>query len=271
MHKRSLVPLGAATAIALTLFAMPPDVALLAADTKPDAKALAAAETSRSLEWLANVFQSVQRHYVEVPNDSRLIEAAISGMLSALEGSSYIEPRYLHDLQGCTGPAGCGGGLGVELTIEDGLATIVSPIDDSPAAKAGLMAGDIIARIDDEPTQGLALHHVADELHGQANSLVKLTIVRPGQDKPIEFSLVREAIRVPPIRFRAGGDVGYLRIVQVNERTREQLQKAIAAIKAQIPPERLKGYILDLRNNPNGLLNETISVASAFLGSGEIV
>jgi carboxyl-terminal processing protease len=158
------------------------------------------------------------------------------------------------------------------VTMEDGLIKVVSPIDDTPAAKAGILSGDLIAYIDDEAVQGLTLEQAVNRMKGPINTKTKLKIIRKGTEQPIDVSLVREVIRVRPVAYHTdGGDIGYIRISSFNEQTTEGLKKAIADISKQIPPEKLAGYIVDLRNNPGGLLDEAVSVSSAFMARGEVV
>ncbi len=195
-------------------------------------------------------------------------------MLADLEDSYLIDPQALNRVETCTGPrcATAFGNVGVAYTMQDGLPTVVTPIDDSPAAKAGIMTGDIIARVDDEQVQGLTYQQFSPKLVGEVGSTVKLTIVRPGSDKPIEMPIVRDNTTRQSVRARGeGGDIGYIRIIQFNEATADQLKKAIDDIAAQIPPEKLKGYVIDLRNNPGGTLDGAIAAADGFLDDGEIV
>lgn len=164
------------------------------------------------------------------------------------------------------------GGVGLELTMEDGRLKVVTPIDDAPAAKAGIQTNDIITHVDDEPLLGLTLSQAVERLRGPADSTVKLRVARAGQDKPIEVSVTREIIRVRPIRTRIeGDDIGYVRIAQFNAQTAEDLQRAIEEITSRIAGDKLRGYVIDLRNNPGGLLDQAIAVADAFLEQGEIV
>ena len=164
------------------------------------------------------------------------------------------------------------GGLGIEITMEDGVIKVVTPMDETPAARAGIMANDLLVKINDDQVQGMTLNQAVEKMRGAADTKVKLTIVRKGQDKPIEMSLMREIIRVRSVRSKVDGDdVGYIRMTQFTERTTDGLRKAIADITGKVSNDKLKGYILDLRNNPGGLLDEAISVSSAFIQRGEIV
>jgi carboxyl-terminal processing protease len=163
------------------------------------------------------------------------------------------------------------GGLGIEVTQEEGLIKVVAPIDDTPAAKAGVRAGDIITHLDGEAVQGLSLNQAVDRMRGQVNTKIQLRISRKGAEKPLEVTIVRDVIRVKSVRSRVEDDVGYIRVSSFNEQTTDGLKKAINDITAQVPPEKLKGFVLDLRNNPGGLLDQAISVSDTFLERGEIV
>ncbi len=265
MRKTSLVLIGAVAGAALALLAVQPRIFL-----GTSARA-AAADTYRQLNLFGDIFERVRADYVEKPDDSKLIESAINGMLSGLDPhSSYMDPKSFRDMQVQT--RGEFGGLGIEVTMEDGLVKVVAPIDDTPAAKAGVRAGDIITHLDDEAVQGLTLNQAVEKMRGPVNTKIKLRIVRKGVDKPIEVSIVRDVIRVRSVRSRVDGDdVGYIRITQFNEQTTDGLKKALADIQAQVPNDKLKGYVVDLRNNPGGLLDQAISVSDAFLERGEIV
>jgi carboxyl-terminal processing protease len=212
----------------------------------------------------------VRADYVEKPDDAKLIEAAINGMLNGLDPhSSYMDSKSYRDMQVQT--KGQFGGLGIEVTMEQGLVKVVAPIDETPAARAGIMAGDIITHLDDEQVQGLTLNQAVEKMRGPINTKIRLKIMRSGQEKPIEVTITREMIMVRSVRSRPEGDVGYIRITQFNEQTNDGLKKAINDLSAQIPAEKLKGYVIDLRNNPGGLLDQAIAVSDAFLERGEIV
>src|ERR1700754_3239886 len=240
----SLVLLGAAAGVAVTLLATQPRLILGAS-----AKA-AAADTYRQLNLFGDVFERVRADYVEKPDDAKLVEQAINGMLNGLDPhSSYMDPKSFRDMQIQT--RGEFGGLGIEVTMEDGLVKVVTPIDETPAAKAGILANDIITQLDGEQVQGLTLNQAVEKMRGPVNTKIKLTIMRKGQDKPIEVSITGDVIRVRSVRSRTeGDDVGYIRITQFNEQTFEGVKKSISDIIAQIPNDKLKGYVLDLRNNP---------------------
>src|SRR5436190_801911 len=267
MRKTLLVLLGAASGVALTLMATQPRLVRIGFGSSAKA---AAADTYRQLNLFGDVFERVRADYVEKPDDSKLIESAINGMLSGLDPhSSYMEPKAFRDMQVQT--RGEFGGLGIEVTMEEGLIKVVSPIDDTPASKAGVQANDIITKLDEEQVQGLTLNQAVDKMRGPENTKIKLTIMRKGQDKPVELTLTRERIRVRSVRSHIeGDDIGFIRISQFNEQTTEGVRKAIADFAAQ-GGDKFKGYIVDLRNNPGGLLDQAISVSDAFLEKGEIV
>jgi carboxyl-terminal processing protease len=267
MRKLFLVFVGAATGAALTLFAVHPRVMF----TGMSAIAASSTDTYRQLNLFGDVFERVRADYVEKPDDGKLVESAINGMLTGLDPhSSYMDAKSFRDMQVQT--RGEFGGLGIEVTMEDGLVKVVAPIDETPAAKAGIMANDIITHLDDEPVQGLTLNQAVEKMRGPVNTKIKLRIMRKGQDKPVEVSITRDVIRVRSVRSRVeGDDVGYIRITQFNEQTSENMKKAINDILAQVSADKLKGFILDLRNNPGGLLDQAISVSDAFLERGEIV
>ncbi len=266
MRKTTLILLGAAAGAAMTLLATQPHMIFIGSSAKA-----AAADTYRQLNLFGDVFERVRADYVEKPDDQKLIETAINGMLAGLDPhSSYMDPKSFRDMQVQT--RGEFGGLGIEVTMEDGLIKVVAPIDDTPAAKAGVMANDIITQLDGEQVQGLTLNQAVEKMRGPVNTKIKLTIMRKGQDKPIDVTITRDIIRVRSVRSQLeGDDVGYIRLTQFNEQTTDGLKKAIADITAKVSNDKLKGYILDLRNNPGGLLDQAISVSDAFLQKGEIV
>ena len=266
MRKTTLILLGAAAGAAMTLLATQPPIIFIGSTAKA-----AVADTYRQLNLFGDVFERVRADYVEKPDDSKLIETAINGMLAGLDPhSSYMDPKSFRDMQVQT--RGEFGGLGIEVTMEDGLIKVVAPIDETPAAKAGIMANDIITQLDGEQVQGLTLDQAVDKMRGPVNTKIKLTIMRKGQDKPIEKSLTREVIRVRSVRSQVeGDDVGYIRMTQFTEQTTDGLKKAFTDISAKVSSDKLKGYVLDLRNNPGGLLDQAISVSSAFIRRGEIV
>ena len=265
MRRTILILIGAASGAAMTLLAVQPRIVALGSSAKA-----AAADTYRQLNLFGDVFERVRADYVEKPDDAKLIESAINGMLAGLDPhSSYMDPKSFRDMQVQT--RGEFGGLGIEVTMEEGLIKVVAPIDDTPAAKAGILSNDIITKLDEEQVQGLTLNQAVEKMRGPVNTKIKLTIMRKGQDKPIEVSITRDVIRVRSVRSRAEDDVGYIRIAQFNEQTTEGLKKAIGDLAGQISAEKLKGFVVDLRNNPGGLLDQAISVSDAFLERGEIV
>ena len=265
MRKTSLILLSVAAGAAATLLLTQPRAALVGSTARA-----ASADTYRQLNLFGDVFERVRSDYVEKPDDTKLIETAISGMLTGLDPhSSYMDAKSFKDMQVQT--RGEFGGLGIEVTMEDGLIKVVSPIDDTPASKAGILANDIITNIDDDAVQGLTLNQAVEKMRGPVNTKIKLKVVRKGQDKPMELTLTRDNIRVRSVRARVeGDDIAYIRITTFNEQTTEGLKREMAALTTQIG-DKLKGYIIDLRNNPGGLLEEAVSVSDAFLDRGEIV
>jgi carboxyl-terminal processing protease len=216
------------------------------------------------------IFDQVRAHHVDKPDEHKLIEYAIGGMLNALDPhSSYMDVKNFGEMQVET--RGEFGGLGIEVTMEDGLIKVVSPIDETPAARAGIQANDLIMELDGTPVKGLTLQQAVDKMRGPVSSQVHLKIIRKGQDNPVDVSLTREVIRVRTVRHRMeGDDVGYIRITQFNEQATAELKKAISELSGA-NPDKLKGYILDLRNNPGGLLDQAVTVSNAFMNRGEIV
>jgi carboxyl-terminal processing protease len=203
--------------------------------------------------------------------DVHIVEVAINGALASLDPhSSYINPHAYRDMLIQT--HGVFGGVGLQLTMADGLIKVVSPIDDTPGAKAGILANDVIVSIDDAAVHGLTLNQVVEKMRGPVNSRVRLKIVRQKQENALEITITRDIIRVRAVRSRVeGGDVGYIRITTFSEQTNEGLMQAIDDITKQVAIDNLKGYVLDLRNNAGGLLNQVVSVSDALLERGEIV
>jgi len=235
-----------------------------------DAAGAANTETYRQLNLFGDVYDRVLSDYVEVPNQEKLIDAAINGMLTSLDPhSSYMNAKRFQDMQVQT--RGEFGGLGIEVTMENGVIKVVAPIDDTPAANAGILANDLITHIDGEQVRGLTLNEAVDKMRGRVNTKIKLTILRPGRTDPFDVTLTRAVIRINPVKSNVeGGDVGYIRISSFNEQTQPGLEKAIDKLKSELG-DKLKGYVIDLRNNPGGLLDQAISVSDTFLNSGEIV
>ena len=239
MRKTTLILLGAAAGAAMTLFATQPHMTFAVTSAKA-----AVADTYRQLNLFGDVFERVRSDYVEKPDDSKLIETAINGMLAGLDPhSSYMDPKSFRDMQVQT--RGEFGGLGIEVTMEDGLIKVVAPIDETPAAKAGILANDLITKLNDDQVQGMTLNQAVEKMRGPVNTKIKLTIMRKGQDKPIEVSLTREVIRVRSVRSQLeGDDVGYIRMTQFTEKTTDGLKKAISDITAKVSNDKLKGLSL---------------------------
>lgn len=226
-------------------------------------------ETYRQLILFGDVFERIRADYVEEVKDPDLIEAAINGMLSSLDPhSSYLNAKNYRDMQVQT--RGEFGGLGIEVTMENGLVKVVSPIDDTPAFRAGLKSGDLVTHLDGEPVLGLTLGQAVEKMRGPVNSAIDLTIARSGEDKTFDVSITREIIRIRSVRHRVEGDVGYVRIISFNEQTNRSLKRTFEKLQEELGDEA-KGYILDLRNNPGGLLDQAVAVSDAFLPAGEIV
>ncbi|MGR6467525.1 S41 family peptidase [Rhizobium sp. PAMB 3182] len=230
--------------------------------------------TYKELAIFGDVFERIRAQYVTPPDEQKLIEAAISGMLTSLDPhSSYMNAQDAADMQ--TQTRGEFGGLGIEVTMENDLVKVITPIDDTPAAKAGVLSGDLISAIDGADVRGLTLAQAVDKMRGEVGSPIKLTILRKGADKPIDIEVKRAIIAVQAVKWRVekadDGDVGYMRIISFTEKTFPDLEKAFDKIKEQVPEDKLKGYVLDLRLNPGGLLDQAINVSDAFLERGEIV
>ncbi len=222
------------------------------------------------LRAFTEILERVRHDYVEPVDDRKLLESAVRGMLAGLDPhSSYLDREGYREMQ--VGTTGEFGGLGIEVGQEDGFVKVISPIDDTPAARAGIRAGDLIVRIDDTPTKGLGLADSVKLMRGSVGSSVKLTVVRAGEDKPLEITLTRDVITVRSVKSRAlEPGYGYVRITQFQSRTAGYLREQLATLK-QAGGGRLKGLVLDLRNNPGGVLSGAVEVADAFLDSGLIV
>ncbi len=231
----------------------------------------AASDTYRNLNLFGDVFEKIRSDYVERPDEQKLIESAINGMLSALDPhSSYMDAKSFRDMQVQT--RGEFGGLGIEVTQEDGLIKVVTPIDDTPASRAGILSGDIIAAIDGESVQGMSLNQAVEKMRGAPDTSVTLKIIRSANKDPQDIKLTRAIIQIKSVKWhQEGDDIGYIRITQFNEQTFEGVRAAIQKYQADIPTAKFKGYILDLRNNPGGLLDQSIAVVNCFLDRGEIV
>ncbi|WP_019644995.1 S41 family peptidase [Novispirillum itersonii] len=223
----------------------------------------------RLLDLFGNVFERVRRDYVEPVTDQQLIEAAINGMLSSLDPhSSYLNADNYKDMQVQT--KGEFGGLGIEVSMENGLVKVVSPIDDTPAFRAGLQPGDLISHLDGKPVLGLSLQDAVEQMRGKVGTAIKLTIRREGK-QPFDVSLTRDVIQIKSARWHREGDIGYIRLTAFNEKTYDGLKEGVEKMRKEIGNDKLRGFVLDLRNNPGGLLDQAISVSDAFLDAGEIV
>ena len=227
-------------------------------------------ETYRLLSLFGDVFEKVRAEYVEPVQDQDLVENAINGMLTGLDPhSNYMNAKAFRDMQVTT--RGEFGGLGIEVTQEGGYIRVISPIDDTPASRAGVKPGDLILSLDGTTVQGLTLNDAVDKMRGAPASKIKLTIKREGVETPMELSLTREVIKIQVVKSHLeGGDVAYIRVTSFNEQTDSGLRKAFQTLKAQ-SGDKLKGIILDLRNNPGGLLDQAVAVSDDFIPAGEIV
>src|SRR5262245_1359717 len=265
MRRTSLSLLSAVAGAALALITIQPRLVFDGSSARA-----AAGDTYRQLSLFGDVFERVRANYVEQPDDNKLVESAINGMLAGLDPhSSYLDARSFQDMRSSV--SGRFGGLGMEVTMAEGLVKVVAPIDETPAARAGIMANDLISHIDDEPVKGLTLNQAVEKMRGAPNTKIKLKIVRKGVDKPIEISLTRDIIQVRSVRANLQGeDVAYLRITQFSEQTTDGVRRAIGELSTQAG-DKLKGFIIDLRNNPGGLLDQAITVSESFLDRGEIV
>ncbi len=226
------------------------------------------ADTYRLLNILGDVFERVRADYVEEATDEKLIESAINGMLTALDPhSSYLNAKSFRDMQVNT--RGKFGGLGIRVTMEDGLVKVISPIDDTPAHRAGIEPADIITHLDGKPILGLSLSEAVEKMRGRVGTDLRLTIRRAGRE-PFDVTLTRAIIKIQSVRSRMEGNIGYVRITSFSEQTFEGLKKAMKKIDDEAGGQ-MRGIVLDLRNNPGGLLDQAVSVSDAFLEKGEIV
>lgn len=226
-------------------------------------------ETYKYLNLFGDVFERVRAQYVEEVPDKDLVEYAVNGMLSSLDPhSSYLNEERYNEMKVET--RGQFGGLGIEVTMENGLVKVVSPIDETPASRAGIQAGDYIVKIDGEAVMGLTLSDAVKKMRGKVGTTIDLEVHRENMDAPISVTLTRDVINIKSVRHRVEGNAGYVRITQFSSNTEEGLKAAIDDIKKQLG-EKLIGFVIDLRNNPGGLLEQAIAVSDAFLESGEIV
>jgi carboxyl-terminal processing protease len=250
-------------------FVLMGSVALFAAPSKVGG--LQASETYRQLNLFGEIFERVRNDYYKETKDDELMEAAINGMLTSLDPYSiYMPPRSFQEARVQT--RGEFGGLGIEVTQENGLIKVVSPIDDTPAQKAGILPGDLVTHLDGDPVMGKTLNESIEKMRGAPNTNIVLTVRRGAADsaKTFDIKITRAVIKTRVVRSRREGEFGYLRISSFNEHTTQDMVAAIEKLKAEMGPE-LKGYIIDLRDNPGGLLDQAISVSDSFLNQGEIV
>src|SRR5438876_6253616 len=252
--------LFAAAIVAVALFSLRQDLGA----ANPNS-----AETYKQLNLFGEVFERVRAEYVDDTSDNSLVESAINGMLTSLDPqSNYLNTKNFNDMKVQT--RGEFGGLGIEVSMENGLVKVVSPIDDTPAARAGLKPGDLITHLDGEPVQGMTLPEAVEKMRGPVSSEIKLTIRREGRD-PFDVKLTRATIKIQSVRSHLEGDnIGYIRVTTFNEQTDTGLNNAMKNLKQQAG-NKLVGVILDLRNNPGGLLDQAVAVSDAFLEKGEIV
>lgn len=226
-------------------------------------------QTFQQLELFADVLARVRNEYVVEVDDSQLIDDALNGMLQSLDPhSSYVSPRDFEEMQ--TSTRGEYGGLGMEVIGEDGYLKVITPIDDTPAKRAGIMSGDYISEVDGESILELTQNEAVDLLRGKAGDPVTVTVIREGEDDTLEITMVREIIKQRVVRHRIEDEMGYIRISSFNERTGPELEKAIKELKSEMGG-KIPGLVVDLRNNPGGLLDQSIRVSSAFLDGGEVV
>lgn len=226
-------------------------------------------DTYKQLSLFGDVFERVRAQYVDEMEDKELIETAINGMLTSLDPhSSYLNEESFEEMRVKT--RGEFGGLGIEVTMENGFVKVVSPIDDTPAFRAGMQAGDYITHIDDEAVMGLTLSEAVDKMRGEVGTNIKLTVRRESEAEPLEVTITRDVIRIQSVRHRVEDNIGYIRLTTFNQNTESGTKEAVEEIKKELG-NKLIGYVLDLRNNPGGLLDQAIGVSDAFLDKGEIV
>src|SRR6516225_3420511 len=257
--KRSGLLLAASIAT-LVLFSLRQDIGAATSNST---------ETYKQLNLFGEVFERVRAEYVDEVSDDALVESAINGMLTSLDPhSNYLNTKNFNDMQVQT--RGAFGALGTEVSMENGLFKVVSPIDDTPAARAGLKPGDLITHLDGDPVQGMTLPEAVEKMRGPVNTEIKLTIRREGKD-PFDVKLTRATIKIQSVRSHLEGDnIAYIRITSFNEQTDVGLNNAMKNLKQQAGG-KLLGVVLDLRNNPGGLLDQAVAVSDAFLEKGEIV
>ncbi|MFN5352180.1 MAG: S41 family peptidase [Alphaproteobacteria bacterium] len=226
-------------------------------------------EVYKLLERFGKAFDTIREEYVEEPSDKELIEAAINGMLQYLDPhSTYLNKESFNEVQLQT--KGEFGGLGIEVTIKDGLVYVISPIDDTPAFKAGLKSGDYISNLDGKSVFGMTIKDAVSIMRGKPGSKITITVYRKEAGEPFDVTITRDVIKIQSVKTETYDDIGYIRVSSFSENTSATLEKAIKKLKKDIGP-KLKGFVLDLRNNPGGLLNQAIEVSDTFLDKGEIV
>lgn len=269
---RSLLLVTLLTTTPALCYAQPAADDKPAADKPATTSAAAApvdnAETYRLLKLFGDVFERVRAQYVEPVKDEELIEAALNGMLTHLDPhSNYLNRDEFKDMSVQT--RGEFGGLGIEVTMENNAVKVITPIDDTPASKAGLQSGDLIVALDGQLVSGYTLQEAVNKMRGPVGTQIKLTVVR-GKAEPFDLTITRAVIRVESVKWRTEGNVGYLRISSFTDRTQDGVDRAIAEISKKLG-DKLEGWVLDLRNNPGGLLEQAVSVSDTFLERGEIV
>jgi len=236
-------------------------------------KRLDESELYNQLTLFGDVLEQVRRNYVDAPSDKELIEAALSGMMASLDPhSAYLPPKNFEDMQVET--KGEFGGLGIEVTMENGLVKVIAPIDDTPASRADMRPNDLISELDGKPVLGLTLSEAVELMRGEKGKPITLTVLREGEKEPLEIVIIRDTIRIRAVRTRVEGpdkNIAYIRLTTFNSQTTKNLKKAFNSLPAEIGSKNIAGYIIDLRNNPGGLLREAISVSDTMLDRGEIV
>lgn len=266
MRKVTLVLFGAVLGASAAGMALQPRAFFGSA-----AEAAGSADTYRQLNLFGDVFERVRADYVEKPEDSKLVESAINGMLSGLDPhSSYMDAKAFKDMR--TNTDGKFGGLGIKVQMFEKLIRVEGAIDDTPAAKAGIRAKDVISQIDGQQVEGMTLEQAVDKMRGPVGTSITLTIQRENIEKPVEVKLTRAEISLDSVKWEVlNDDIGYIRVSQFNAQTFEMMNKGLDQIENKIPNDKLKGFVIDLRNNPGGLLDQAIAVSDAFLERGEIV
>ncbi len=267
--RRKTLALALAAPLALVLSPLSsPLISPAAAENRLDEQ-----ELYNQLSLFGDVLEQVRRNYVDAPSDKELIEAALSGMMASLDPhSAYLPPKNFEDMQVET--KGEFGGLGIEVTMENGLVKVIAPIDDTPASRAGMLPNDLISELDGKPVLGLTLSEAVELMRGEKGKPITLTVLREGEKEPLEVTIVRDTIKIRAVRSRVEGpdkNIAYIRLTTFNSQTTRNLKKAFNALPAEIGKNNLAGYIIDLRNNPGGLLREAISVSDTMLDRGEIV